>query len=201
MLKTNLSTRPFYNARVVGLALAGTAIVLAALSAFHLVWALSLANRERALSARATDARTQAAQLRSDAERLRKRVDPKELEVVSAAAREANAVIEQRAFSWGQLLTHLEATLPDDVRITAVQPKLVDESIVVAMTVEAQSFEHLSAFMDALERSGAFKNVLPVTRQTGDDDVIDAVIEGRYSPVATAVAATAARPAVERAKP
>jgi len=199
MLKTNLSTRPFYNARVVGLALAGTALALAALSAIHLVWAMSLANRERALSARATDARAQAAQLRTDAERLRKRVDPKELEAVSAAAREVNAVIEQRAFSWGQLLTHLEATVPDDVRITAVQPKLEDQGMSVALTVEAQNIEHLSAFMDALEKSGAFKNVLPITRQMADDNVIDAVIEGRYSPVPSADEATAT--AVEKVKP
>ena len=200
MLKTNLSTRPFYNTRVVGLALAGTALALAVLSAIHVAWALSLANEERALSARATDARAQAAELRADAERLRKRVDPKELEAVSAAAREANAVIEQRAFSWGQLLSHLEKTVPDDVRITAVQPKLDDEGVSVALTVEAQTVEHLSAFMDALEKSGAFKHVLPTSRQTADDAVIDAVIEGRYFPVASATGTAAISQRVEKGK-
>ncbi|HEX5108010.1 MAG TPA: PilN domain-containing protein [Vicinamibacterales bacterium] len=189
MLKTNLSTRPFYNTRLVGLALIGAAIVLAVISALHLVWAVSLANEEGILSARATEARTQAGELRADAERLRKRVDPKELETVSAAAREANAVIEQRTFSWGQLLSHLEATVPDDVRITAVTPKIDDEGVTVTLSVEAQNVEHLSAFMDALEKSGAFRNVWPTTRQTGDDDVIDAVVEGRYTPIANAVPA------------
>ena len=56
MLKTNLSTRPFYNARLVAPALAGTAIGLAVLSALHLLWALCSPTGNATLSARATDA-------------------------------------------------------------------------------------------------------------------------------------------------
>ena len=53
-----------------------------------------------------------AATLRADAERARRSVDRAQLETVAAAAREANRLIDQRTFSWTELLNRLEATLP-----------------------------------------------------------------------------------------
>ena len=72
--------------------------------------------RARAERARHRGARRGESVCGREAQRIRAQVDPKELETVSAAALEANGVIEQKAFSWEQLLAQLEATLPDDVR-------------------------------------------------------------------------------------
>jgi hypothetical protein len=186
MLTPNLSTRPFYNERAVRVALGLAAVLLAALSGLHLTWALSLRSREAVLSARATEAREQASRLRAEAGQMRAQVDPRELEVVSAAAREANAAIELRAFSWRSLLVQLEQTLPDDVRVTSIRPRLEERDIVHTLSVEAKSDEALSTFMDGLEGTGAFRDVLPAQRQWADDDIIDAVIEGVYVPEAAA---------------
>ena len=41
-----------------------------------------------------------------------------------AAAREANQLIDRRAFSWTDLFNRFEETLPADVRIVAVTPQV-----------------------------------------------------------------------------
>jgi Tfp pilus assembly protein PilN len=180
MLKTNLATKPFYNERVVRNGLIALLLLVVALTAFNALRAVSLRNEEGTLSARATQALADANRLRADARRITAQIDPREMATVSAAASEANNAIDRRAFSWGHLLTTLEATLPDDVRVTSVQPRVEDGTITVTMNIEAMSPESLAKFMDTLEATGSFGQVLPHDQTTGDDDVIDAVVEATY---------------------
>src|SRR5690349_23945187 len=108
MLRTNLATRPFYNVRVVHTVLGVIAIAVIAITVFNVVQYARLSGRERSLGADATRAETEAAGLRAQAARLRAQIDPKDLQAVAAAAREANAVIDQRAFSWTDLFAEFE---------------------------------------------------------------------------------------------
>jgi hypothetical protein len=136
-----------------------------------------------ALGARAAEAEREATRLRTDATRIRSEINPDELQVVASAAREANAIIDQRAFSWTDLLAQFEATLPPDVRITTVQPRLErDGTFVVAVGVEARRAEDLDAFIEALETTGGFHNVLSVQEQTNDAGLIQAIVQGSYQP-------------------
>ena len=97
------------------------------------------------------------------------------------AAREANRIIDQRAFSWTELFAQFESTLPPDVRITAVQPRLEREGdFIVAVGVEARRAEDLDAFVEALENGGTFHDVLAVREQTGEGGLIEAIVEGTY---------------------
>jgi len=187
MLTTNLSTRPFYNERAVRTILALLLLLVVALTVFDALTAYGLRTRERGLSARATQALAEADRLRGEARTMTAQINPKELEAVSRAATEANAVIAQRTFSWVALFEELEATLPDDVRVTAVQPRVEKGNTIVLLNVEAMSSEHLATFMEALERRGAFRHVLPRNKSLGDDDVIDATVEATYQPGARPV--------------
>jgi len=182
MLTTNLSTRPFYNERAVRTILALLLLLVVALTVFDALTAYGLRTRERGLSARATQALAEAERLRGEARTMTAQINPKELEAVSRAATEANAVISQRTFSWVALFEELEATLPDDVRVTAVQPRVEKGSTIVLLNVEAMSADHLARFMEALERRGAFRQILPRNESVGDDDVIDATVEATYVP-------------------
>jgi hypothetical protein len=204
MLRTNLSTRPFYNIRAVQAALGACAALVILFTMFNLISLLQLAASQRSLGARAVQAQNDAATLRADATRVRAQVDAKELEVVSAAAREAKAIIEMRAFSWTDLLTQFEKTLPENVRITAVQPRLEkDGRFVIGMRVEARQIGDIEKFIDELENTGAFHNVLTTDEQATDDGLLEAVIEGSYvqqsaspageKPVATTAPATGGR--------
>ena len=184
MLRTNLATRPFYNVRAVQAVLVAAVVLVIGLTAFNVVQIVRLGSSQYTLGARANQATEEATRLRAEAARIRAQINPQELETVANAAREANTIIDQRAFSWTDLLAEFEATLPADVRITAVQPRLEKTSFVVAVAVQARRSEDLDAFMEALEARGAFHNVLSVQEQTNPEGLIQAVIEGAYVPPA-----------------
>jgi hypothetical protein len=195
MLRTNLSTRPFYNTRTVGAVLGALAAIVIGVSAFNAIQVVRLGATYRALGARAAAAEQEAERLRTEATKIRARINPQELEGVATAAREANGIIDQRAFSWTELFGRFEATLPDDVRITAVQPRLArDGQFTVSIGVEARQAEDLDAFIEALEADGGFHNVLSVQEQTGPDGLIQAIVEGAYAaPVRDAAPAQTGR--------
>ena len=200
ILRTNLATRPFYNSRAVQLAIGVLAAVVILFTAFNIVEIVRLTTAQQALGARASDAEAEAERLRAEAVQLRARVDPKELAVVSAAAREANTLIDQRVFSWSDLFTQFEATLPENVRITQVQPRSDNDQFIVGVLVESRSEEDLDAFIEALEATGAFHDVLPVETRKNEEGLIESVVEGVYvQPMrnGAAAAAGAAAPAAD----
>src|SRR5262249_55058110 len=125
-LGTNFATRPFSNERTVRLLLALTALVLLALTAFTITRLISLTRRDQALGEQMAAAETRTRELRRDVARLRSGIDAKHVADMSAATHEANLAIDQRAFSWTELFNRLEATLPANVRLSAVRP-VVDE--------------------------------------------------------------------------
>jgi hypothetical protein len=179
VIRTNLATRPFYNVRAVQVVLGALALVVLAVTVFNAVQIIRLSASQRTLGAKASAAEEEAQRLRLEAQQIRTRIDPKELEVVAVAAAEANAIIDQRTFSWTSLMTHLEATLPADVRITEITPRPSDRLVVIA--VESRSVEDLDEFIIGLEETGAFHDVLATNEVTMENDVIAAVIEARYT--------------------
>ena len=183
MLRSNLSTRPFYNERAAQLALGAAGLLLLGAVVFNVVQVVRLGTNQQALGARASEAEEEVARLRDGAEQILAQINPQELQVVENAAREANDIIDQRAFSWTELFGRFESTLPPDVRITAVQPRLDRAGdFVVAIGVEAQRAEDLDAFVESLEASAGFHDALAVRAQTGVSGLIEAVVEGTYAP-------------------
>lgn len=194
MLHHNLASRPFYNTRLVGAVLLALTALVAAVTLFNLVQFTRLRASEATVGAKAALAEQEAARLRTEATRIRAQINTKELETIAGAAREANGLIDRRAFSWTELFSRLEGTLPDDVRVTAVQPRVErDEQFKVGISTVSREIEGLDRFIEALEASGAFRRVLATQEQTNDDGLIEAVIEGVYAPEAPEpVAATKA---------
>jgi Tfp pilus assembly protein PilN len=193
MLRTNLSTRPFYNTRAVQVLLGIIALVVVALTAFNAVQILRLTTSQRTLGERASRAEAESAELRTAAARLRAQINPEELRTVAAAASEANGIIDRRAFSWTELLARFEQTLPDDVRITAIQPRHDNGRVIISAIVEARQIEELDSFIEALERTGTFRDVLPAEYQQDENGTYQAVIEGVY--IAASAGAEVAPPA------
>ncbi|MBM3818876.1 MAG: PilN domain-containing protein [Acidimicrobiia bacterium] len=182
MLRTNLSTRPFYNVRAVRMAIGVIAAIVVVFTLVSAVQIVRLAMAQRTLGSNAASAEDEAERLRAEAGQIRSRINPQELTVVAEAAREANAIIDRRAFSWTELFSKFEATLPPDVRITAVRPNLGDDGFTLSIGVEARRAEDLDAFMEALEGQAGFRDVLNVAEQADDDGTLQAVIEGVYTP-------------------
>jgi hypothetical protein len=197
MLRTNLSTRPFYNVRAVHVALGVAGVILLAATLFNTARVLSLGTSQESLGARATEAEDEATRLRIEAQRMLAEINTQELEVVASAAREANAIIDQRAFSWTALFERFEATLPADVRITAVQPRLERTGeFVVAIGVQARLAEDLDLFVEKLEADAGFYDALAIESQTDIDGLIEAIVEGVYAPPLDDAEVTSAEPLV-----
>jgi Tfp pilus assembly protein PilN len=183
MLRTNLSTRPFYNERGVHGMLGIAAFIVIALTIFNLTQIFILTRRQSARSRETTAAETRAAELRAHAARTRQLVNAKQLDSISGAAREANAIIGQRLFSWTDLLNQLENTLPDNVRITALRPTVDrDGRITVTMTVHGESVDDIEQFMAHLEETQAFSDVYPLDDEPEESGGVRASLEGKYAP-------------------
>jgi hypothetical protein len=185
VIRTNLSTRPFYNERAVHFWLLVMAAVVVLATAFNVSRVLRYSRSDTELATRASRDESRAADLRQQATRLRATVDPKQVEFVSSEARQANVLIDRRTFSWTELLNRLEKTQPGEVRLVAVRPRVEkDGTIVLVMNVVSKDVGDVDSFMQNLEETGAFGNVRPVVEQVNEEGLIETTLESAYVPSA-----------------
>ena len=190
MIRTNLSTRPFYNERAVQLWLLMLAAIVGVATAFNVVRVISYSQSDTELATQAARDESRAADLRAEAGRLRQSVDPGQIALASTEARQANELIDRRTFSWTELLNQFETTFPADVRITAVRPT-IDESGAMQLTINvvARSVEDVDELIGNLEETGSFSNLLSVQERFDSTGLLVAVVEGTYLRGRTAPAA------------
>jgi len=190
MIHTNLSTRPFYNERLVGLwLLLGLVVVLAA-SIFNVSRVIRYSRSDTELAQQASRDEERGKELRSTAARQRASVDPKQFERASVEARQANDLIDRRTFSWTELFNWFETTLPDEVRITAVRPRVERGQFILTIAVIARGVDEVSQFMDKLEATGAFSQVgSPIDEHFNEQGQLEASLQAVYTPATGRVGA------------
>src|SRR5688572_2524459 len=93
MLRGNLSTRPFYNERLVTLLILLVAVVALALTAYNGTRLVALSQQRSELKAAIDQNESQSARIRTEADRLQKSIDRSTLNVIAASTREANQII------------------------------------------------------------------------------------------------------------
>lgn len=182
MLNGNLSTRPFFNERLVSLALGAIAMVALALAAFNVSQILALSAERAELRGRIDADNAEALRVRTEADALQRSIDATALRGLLASTQEANHLIDQRAFSWTVFFDYIEQTLPIDVRLVSVQPRVDRGVFMVEMLVVARQPAHLEAFVDNLSGTGAFRNVFVTGQQRGDDGTFGATVQTGYVP-------------------
>ena len=181
MLRTNLSTRPFYNERGVHLILGAIGVLVAAFAVFNVVEFVRLSGREARLRVEVSAAEARTSQLGDETRRLRRSIDRAELKAVTSEADSANALIDRRVFSWSGLFTQLETTLPADVRIVSVTPRLdTGGRLTIALAVVRRRPEDIDTFVEKLGKSGAFADVLSRQESVDKDGLLEVELEGRY---------------------
>lgn len=191
MLRNNLSTRPFYNDRLVTLVLALVALVALALTAFNVTQILSLSSERRGLRTQIEADNLEAARIRGEAAALQQTIDRTRLGLLRVSTEEANRLIDQRAFSWTRFFAYVEQTMPYDVRLISVQPQVERGEFLVSMNVVARDLADVETFASNLDRTGAFRDVFVQARQRDDDGTFRAAITSGYAPPATASTAAA----------
>src|SRR3954470_15603752 len=180
MLRANLATRPFYNERAIHLLLGIAAIIVLAVTVLNVTRIVTLSRRSTELSARANAARLEASSLSTEATRIRRTINKDELALVVDAAQEANALIDQRTFSWTEFFNQIEGTIPPDVMLTSVRPSFKDGITSVTMMVKARQNADIDEFMEKLEATGLFENVLAPSSETSEEGLWRATIEAVY---------------------
>jgi Tfp pilus assembly protein PilN len=185
VIRTNLSTRPFYNERAVHAWLIVIALAVAAATVFNVSRVIRYSRSDTQLALQASRDESRAADLRQQASRLRATVDPRQIEFASSEARQANDLIDRRTFSWTELFNRFEATLPDDVRIAAVRPKVDRKNgNILTINVVGRTIEDVDRFMENLEATGAFSHTESKEERINDEGLLAAAIETTYMPTA-----------------
>jgi hypothetical protein len=204
VLRTNLSTRPFYNERAVHLLLVLAAVIVALLTAFNAIRILSLSRQNTELSSLIDRDHHEAERLTGEAQRIRAGINPNELEATAQSAELANSLIDQRTFSWTEFFNHIEATLPANVMLSSVRPNFRDNRITIGMTVLGRRTEDIDEFIEKLEATGAFGDVVPAQQETDDEGLHRLMLETVYTggtPPPEAVPAGTSPPAAGTAAP
>jgi Tfp pilus assembly protein PilN len=200
MLRTNLSTRPFYNERLVHLVLALVAVIVGAITVLNVVTLIRLSRQNTTLSAAIRDDRSAADDYTKRARDTRQGLDKDRLTVLAAAAREANTLIDGRTFSWTGFLNHIEATLPPDVMLASIRPSVDAGGTRITLGVVARRSIDIDEFIEKLEATGAFDRGLQKQVSQADEGQVQGTVEILYVPT-TEAAAEAEPPAPAAPKP
>jgi hypothetical protein len=182
MLRTNLSTRPFYNERLVHLALLLVAVIVSAITLVNAVELIQLSRQNTTLSTTIRDDRKAADDFARRARETRQGIDQNKLKIVVAAAQEANALIDGRTFSWTEFLNHIEATLPPDVMLASVRPAIEEAGTKMVLGVVARRSVDIDEFIEKLEATGAFDKGLQRQLSPNDQGLVQGTVEILYVP-------------------
>ena len=191
MLRSNLSTRPFYNERAVHAAAAAVAVLVVAVTAWQGARVVRLSRYKTELNTAIKRDRSQTDYLTKEAQQTRRGLDQTELGVVATKAKEANSLIEQRTFSWTALFNQLSSTLPENVMLTGVQPEFTEGETQVALDVQGRRSGDIDAFWDRLEKTGSFRDIQWSDVSVSEDGLHRIRMTAVYTPPATAPAAAA----------
>jgi hypothetical protein len=180
MLRGNLATRPFYNERLVSLAIVLGVVLVLALTVFNVTQILSLSQQRAAFKADQTRDDGETATVNQGTLSVQKSVDQVRLATLARQTREANDLIDQRTFSWTLFLGQIEQTLPRDARLMSVAPQVNRGEFEITMQVNAKRFEDLEDFVDKLLATSVFYDTIAGSTQQNDDGLFTGRIATRY---------------------
>jgi hypothetical protein len=182
VLRSNLSTRPFYNERLASLVILLAVLVAVALTAFNVTKIIALTGQRSVYASEIERDQNEAARIRSAATALQKSIDQQQMKTLVVQTREANGLIDARTFSWTSFFEQVEKTLPLDARIIGVTPRVEKQQIIIAIAVVSKRLEDLQAFTEALQATGVFYDIGVASQQLNEDGTFAARVEGGYLP-------------------
>lgn len=184
----NLASRPFRDYRPVY----AVVVVSSLLIAF-----LMLNNVDTFIHYRQSTGSTRAAiadfEAQADLELRRAQAVDGQLRGLNLAAldkktRFINTQLAQRAFSWSELLDHLENALAEDVRVVSIAPSFGDTGIVhLELNAEAKSADGMVNTITRLNREGSFANPFPKVEDAGEHGGFRFTLGVDYKPSAMKV--------------
>ena len=155
--KLNLASQPFRN-RTLPWAVAAVVSVLSLLALAYTLSEYRGARAEADLAARQVETlRRERGELEAQAKEIRQNIPPEQLEALKAA----HELVEDRAFSWSQLFSDLEAALPASVRVARINVREVQQyggqtRADLDLSVVGRAPDDVTGMMEKMRRGGVF---------------------------------------------
>jgi hypothetical protein len=172
----NLATRPFRNDRLLALLFTLAAVATVAITVAHAVVAVRLA-KGGARHEQVRRVEQEVAQLREEASRSRA-AQPDAATLARWSL--MKDLVDRRMFSWTRLFEQLETTLPWQVRLISLTPKVSRGDVSIGMTAAANPPGVGLELIDTLESRGPFAEVYPISTTQLDNGEASYVYELRY---------------------
>jgi hypothetical protein len=165
----NLSTRPFPAYRLINLALAVLFVALAVISVWQTVGFMRFSSMTRDIRGAESNARVEAESLARHVDALESTLDRPESAAKLSEIGFLNGLIARKDLSWTRLFGDLEDMMPDSVHLVSLRPDIAENgTIVLRLDLVGRSIANVSGFIEALEKSPEFENVVVSVEQKVD---------------------------------
>lgn len=170
----NLASRPLRNEALPSLLFQVSCVLVFAITLKHaLVVRTLLPARTDAANQEIASLEKEVAQLRAEGHRLV--LPTPDVKVVAQWAL-LKDLVDQRTFSWTDLLARLEEIMPRGDRLLSIQPTTERGRMKIDIAAVARSSKDGLDFSQALEEDPAFEDVYPISKQSSGNE-----LEFRYT--------------------
>jgi Tfp pilus assembly protein PilN len=108
----------------------------------------------------------------SAGEQAREAIGRFAVSTLAAESRELNRIVEERRFSWLDLLGRLERTLPGEVRLARLTPKVAEDgSVALSLSLVGRGSASVVRTLEALSRDPLFSQVELHSEQSQEEGV------------------------------
>jgi Tfp pilus assembly protein PilN len=175
----NLSTRPFPAYRAATVGLTAVLVVLIGVSVWQAVSYAHYTKLAAQIRAQEHTARAESDALTVKSQQLETKLDTPNAKAKLTEIGYLNKLIQRKGFSWTQVFSVLEQMIPEGVHLTSLRPEIGENGkMILHIDVRGKNIVDVSDFIDLLEKSALFENVVPhfeekkdVVAGKGDVDV------------------------------
>jgi Tfp pilus assembly protein PilN len=182
----NLSTQPFPAYRLATIALFCLLGVLAVLSIWQTRGFVRYSNMARSIRAAEQESRVEAEALAKRVAELESRLDRPESTAKLNEISFLNHLILRKDLSWTKLFGVLEEMVPENVHLTSLTPDIAQNgAVTMRLGVRARSIPDVTQFLERLETSPLFEDVIVTVEEKTDPSVltdVDVTLTSVYHP-------------------
>ncbi len=172
-LHVNLAARPYRNFMPVYAVVVTASIAIAVLMFYNVDTYYRYLRNTRSTRTEIARIENQTRLEHERADVARRAIGSIDLASLSKQAKFVNAQLEQRAFSWSELLDRLEGVLPDSVRVTSIGPRFDDTGIVhLSLVCEGKSADSMLKAINHFQKDPRFASPFPTGQSQENNGAI-----------------------------
>jgi len=179
----NLAAKPYRDYRPVYLTVAAMAVLTLILLGYNVVTGYEYLIETEQTRTEIASLEKETADERALAKQLAERIDRIDLRTLDRRSRFINQQIKERALSFSTLLDDLERTLPNDVKLTTLNPSVDDEGNVrLALSCISRKRDGMTDFLNRLYEDPSFEKAFPGSERSEEGGTFIFSIDVVYHP-------------------